>query len=256
MYPLSYTEVSGFDIEKAMVTGMLPPHFLSGNYKEDLRAYVADYLKEEIAAEARVQNIPSFNEFLRVAALTSSELLNYTNVASEAGLSQKQVRAYFDILEDTLLGFRLQPWRKSKNRRMILTEKFYLFDVGVANYLIGRTPTMQTPEFGKSFEHFILMELRAYAGYRQPDAELSYWRSAAGQEVDFIAGDKQLAIEVKGSVRVNEASLGAMRALKEDGPVKHRIVVSLEKQPRALSDGIKILPWQIFLEELWGGKYF
>jgi predicted AAA+ superfamily ATPase len=115
---------------------------------------------------------------------------------------------------------------------------------------------MQTPEFGKSFEHFILMELRAYAGYRQPDAELLYWRSASGQEVDFIAGDKQLAIEVKGSVRVNEASLGAMRALREDGPVKHRIVVSLEKQPRTLSDGIKILPWQVFLEELWGGKYF
>ena len=256
MYPLSFTEVSGFDLEKVMVTGMLPPHFLSPAYKEEMRSYVADYLKEEIAAEARVQNIPSFSEFLRIAALTSSELLNYTNVASEVDLSQKQVRTYFDILEDTLLGFRLQPWRKSKNRRMILTEKFYLFDVGVANFLMGRVPAMQTPEFGKSFEHFILMELRAYAGYCRPDTLLSYWRSASGQEVDFIVGDKQLALEVKGSSRINEASLGSLRAIKEDGPVKHRVVVSLEKQARTLSDGIIILPWKQFLESLWNGEYF
>ncbi len=73
---------------------------------------MGDYLKEEIAAEALVQNIPSFAEFLRVAAITSSELLNYTNVGRETGVSAKVVRSYFDILEDTYLGFRLQPWRR------------------------------------------------------------------------------------------------------------------------------------------------
>jgi predicted AAA+ superfamily ATPase len=148
-----------FDLERSFVSGFLPPHYLSTNPTEDLRAYFADYLKEEIAAEAQVRNLPSFSEFLRVAALTSAELLNYANVAREVGISAKVVRGYFEILEDTLLGFRIRPWRKSRNRRMILTERFYLFDVGVMNYLARRTPKVGTPEFGKSFEQLVLQEL-------------------------------------------------------------------------------------------------
>src|SRR6266508_2384606 len=116
MGPLSATEVEGFDIERVMRTGLLPPHFLSPDPERDLRAYVADYLKEEIAAEARALNIPSFSEFLRVAAITSSELLNYTNVARETGVSAKVVRSYFEILEDTMLGLRLPAWTRAQDR--------------------------------------------------------------------------------------------------------------------------------------------
>ena len=254
MLPLSFMETEGFDLEKVMVSGLLPSHFLSDNPREDLRAYVADYLKEEIAAEALVQNIPAFSEFLRVSALNSSELLNYTNISREVGLSQKMVRTYFDILEDTLLGFRVQPWKKSKTRRMILTEKFYLFDVGVANFLINREPKMKTPEFGKSFEHFILMELRAYQAYRKPDMPLYYWRSSTGQEIDFILGEREVAIEVKASSRVHEVDLRAFSAIREDVPIKKCFVVSLETMPRKMSDGTMVLPWQQFLENLWAGK--
>jgi predicted AAA+ superfamily ATPase len=104
---------------------------------------VGDYLREEIAAEARIRSIPSFAEFLRVAALTNGELLNYTNVARESGVSAKVVRGYFEILEETLLGFRLPPWRRVRTRRLIETEKFYLFDVGVSNYLARRSPSAE-----------------------------------------------------------------------------------------------------------------
>lgn len=254
MVPLSYGEVEGFDLERVMVSGLLPSHFLSAEPIEEIRAYVADYLKEEIAAEALVQDMPSFSEFLRVAALTSSELLNYTNIAREAGISQKAVRNYFQILEDTYLGFRIPPWKKSKNRRMILTEKFYLFDVGVANYLIKRQPRIGSAEFGKSFEHYVLMELRAYQAYRDPEMDLAFWRSSTGQEIDFILGDKQAAIEVKGSARVHEGDIRALSALKEDGPVGRCLVVSLEEHPKIIAKDIEVLPWRIFLEELWNGK--
>lgn len=165
MSPLTYGETSGFDLTQVVISGLLPPHFLSPDPIQDLRSYVADYLKEEIAAEAIVQNIPAFAEFLRVAALTSGELLNYTNVGRETGVSAKVVRNYFQILEDTLLGFRILPWRKSRKRRLIETEKFYLFDVGVTNYLARRRPEAGTPEFGKAFEQFLLMELKAYQAY-------------------------------------------------------------------------------------------
>lgn len=255
MVPLSILETEGFDLESAVVSGLLPPHFLSPEPLEDLRAYVGDYLKEEIAAEALARSIPAFAEFLRVAAISSSELLNYANVARESGVSSKIVRTYFDILEDTYLGFRLPPWRKSRNRRMILTEKFYFFDVGVANYLARRQPRVGSAEFGKSFEHYILMELRAYLAYRRPDLSLAFWRSSAGQEVDFILGDKQLALEVKGSQRVHEGDLRHLSALLEDGPVGKAVIVSLETEARRLDKGIESLPWRIFLERLWQGAF-
>ena len=113
MVPLSYMEVTNFDLEKVMISGLLPSHYLSTSPIEELRAYVADYLKEEIIAEALTQNIPAFNEFLHVAAITSSELINYVNIARETGVSHKVVRTYFDILEDTYLAFRIPPWKKS-----------------------------------------------------------------------------------------------------------------------------------------------
>src|SRR5206468_8149368 len=177
------------------------------------------YLKDEIAAEAVAQNIPAFAEFLRVAAITSSELLNYTNVARESGVSAKIVRGYFSILEETYLGFRLSPWRRAKTRRLIETEKFYLFDVGVSNYLARRQPRLGSSEFGKSFEHYILMELKAYQAYRQPDLDLYFWRTAGGHEVDFILGDLDAAIEVKGG-RVHEGDFGGLRALGEEHRVR------------------------------------
>jgi len=255
MVPLSYLEVDALDLERVMLSGLLPPHYLSPKPLEDLRAYVADYLKEEIAAEAQTQRIPSFTEFLRVAALTSSELLNDTNVARETGVSHKVVRSYFDILEDTYLGFRVPPWTKSKTRRMILAEKFYLFDVGVANYLARRRPLAGSAEFGKSFEHYVLMELRAYQAYREPELPIAFWRTSAGQEVDFLVGAKELALEIKGSARVHEGDLRSLLALLEDGSVKHCIVVCLEREPRWIHKKIQVLPWRRFLERLWHGDF-
>ncbi len=255
MVPLSIQEVDVLDLNKIIFSGLLPPHFLSPDPLEDLRAYVADYLKEEIAAEALTQNLPAFREFLRVAAITSSELLDYANVARETGVSPKVVRTYFDILEDTYLGFRIPPWKSSKNRRMILTEKFYFFDVGVANYLARRQPLAGSPEFGKSFEHYILMELRAYQTYRNPDIPITFWRTSTGVEVDFILGEKDLAIEIKSSRRVHEGDIRGLQTLAEDGKIKNRVMVSMEEEPRTVSGGIRILPWRRFLKELWGGEY-
>ena len=199
-------------------------------------------------------NAPHFSEFLRVVAITSGELLNYVNIARETGISARVVRTYFSILEDTYLGFRITPWRKSKNRRMILTEKFYLFDVGVANYLARRRPLMGSAEFGKSFEHYILMELRAYQAYRNSDLEISFWRTSTGQEVDFILGEKDLALEIK-SGTVHEGDIRSLKALMEDSPVKKCVVVSLDKSPRLLAKDIEVLPWKVFLERLWSGEW-
>jgi len=253
MAPLTWAETEGFDLEQVVISGLLPPHFLSPDPIRDLRSYVADYLKEEIAAEAVTQNIPAFAEFLRVAAISSGELLNYTNVGRETGVSAKVVRNYFQILEDTLLGFRVSPWRKAKNRRLIETEKFYLFDVGVANYLARCMPKAGTPEFGHSFEHYILMELMAYQAYRNPELDIRYWRTSTGFEVDFILGDMNVAIEVKGTHRIHSGHARGLMALLQEHAVERAIIVSLEKEPKRLEPSLEVLPWQVFLEALWSG---
>jgi predicted AAA+ superfamily ATPase len=255
MTPLTFAETSGFSLEQIVISGLLPPHFLSPDPLQDLRSYVADYLKEEIVSESVVQNIPAFSEFLRVAAITSGELLNYSNVARETGVSAKVIRNYFQILEDTLLGFRVSPWKKTVNRRLIETEKFYLFDVGVTNYLARRTPRPGTPEFGKAFEHFILMELKAYQAYRNPELDIRYWRTSTGYEVDFIIEDMKLALEVKGTQKVNSSHTREMRALLEEHTVENAVILSQDKEPRKLDSHIQVLPWQIFLEKLWAGHF-
>lgn len=254
MAPLCYPEIKNLDINKALISGLLPEHLLSPDPVQDLRAYIADYLKEEIVAEAAVQNIPAFSEFLKIAAVTSSELLNYNNVAREAGISAKVVRSYFQILEDTLLGFRLKPWRKSNNRRLVETEKFYLFDVGVTNYLAGRKPSPGTSEFGKSFEQYILMELMAYKAYKNPELELHFWRTHSGQEVDFIIGNMNIALEIKSSKRVHEKDIKPLLALKEEYNVKNTILISFETEPKKLSN-INCWPWEYFLQKLWNGDF-
>ena len=254
MTPLAWREVPDLELESVMHSGLLPRHYCSSAPDEDLRAYVGDYLREEVAAEGLTRNLPAFSEFLRVAALTSSELINYTNVARETGVSAKVVRTYFDILEDTYLGFRVAPWKKARNRRLIETEKFYLFDVGVTNHLARRRPLAGSSEFGKSFEQFVLMELMAYRAYASPDLEVRFWRTAHGREVDFVLDDMAVAIEVKASSRVHSGDLGSLRVLAEEGAVRRQVVVCLETEPRRVEDGIEILPWREFFAQLWAGR--
>lgn len=257
MRPLCFPEIDRLDLERIVHSGLLPPHFLSDDPSDDIRSYVNDYLREEIVSEGLAVSLPAFTDFLRAAAITSSELLNYTNVAREVGVSAKVVRGYFDILEDTMLGYRVAPWTKSRNRRMIQTPKFYLFDVGIANHLARRHPAPETPEFGKSVEHLVLMELQAFRSYRNQDLEIRYWRTSTGQEVDFVLNDLEVAIEVKASARVPDVALKHLSAVADDARVRHRIVVSLERQPREVADrhgNIRLLPLREFLEELWAGR--
>ncbi len=257
--PLTSHEINlgspnSFQIDRAIIQGLIPAHYAADEYREELRGYVADYLRDEIADEAAVRNLPAFAEFLRVASTTNAELLNYANVAREVGVSPKVVRGYFEILEDTLLGFRVLPWAKGANRRLVETEKFYLFDVGVCNYLSRRVPALGTPEFGKSFEHFILMELMAYRAYFSPELEIRFWRTSNKQEVDFVLNDKEIALEIKSSSRTDPTDCKSLGLLSEDGSVRRRILISFDRERKIFKDrhgAIEVLPWQLFLEELW-----
>lgn len=244
-----------FDPFRMANHGPLPRHYLADQPARRIRAYVDDYLKEEIAAEALVRNLPAFADFLRAAALGDTEILNYTNIARECGVSLPTVKAYYGILEDTLLGRHLPAYTARPKRRVIQAPKFYFADVGVVNHLAKRGPLQPGGElFGKALENVLHHELAAFREYHERDWSLGYWRLASGLEVDFVIGEAEVAIEVKSIAKVGTEHLHGLGAFAEDHPeVRRRIVVCNEPKRRKLSSGIEIVPVKTFLQELWKG---
>jgi len=253
LYPLVTKELKKFNLEKALVSGLLPSHYLSRKSEMDLKAYVHDYLKEEIQVEALTRNLPAFSKFLQSAAITNGMLLNYSNAARESGVSVKTIREYYQILEDTLIGRLLLPWKKSKKRRLIETAKFFFFDTGIVSALLNyRSITPGTREYGRAFEHFILQECWAYRHYSGLDFPISFWRTASGAEVDLILGDAEVAIEIKSSENVGN-SIKGLHLFHEEKKCRKSFIVSREPLPRKLNSTISVLPWHIFCEMLWRG---
>ncbi len=253
LYPLVSAEIPNFDLMRALNHGLLPRHYDAVNPQKLVSAYIGSYLQDEIALEARIRNVGVFARFLEVAALTNGEMVNYTNIASDCGVSATTVKEYFQILEDTLIGRYLPSFQKRPKRRVITAPKFYLFDVGIANYLLRRGKIEAGSElFGKTFEHFIYQEIYAHSRYSGKDYSICYWRTASQLEIDFVLGDHEVAIEVKSNEQVTSRHLKGLKAFAEEYIVKKQIVISNDPVPR-LSDNIEILPWKIFLERLWNG---
>ncbi|MGB4408470.1 MAG: AAA family ATPase [Sphaerochaeta sp.] len=256
-HPFVYQEVKNatngivFSLERLFERGMIPSLYYSQDIEEDLGAYVNIYLTEEIATEGLVRNLPGFARFLQVAAHTNTQLVNYANIASDAHIPAQTVKLWYQILIDTLIGYEVPPFTATKKRKAIGTSKFYLFDIGVVRALRNLSaPDEASTEFGEFFEHFICMELKAWIDYTTPGRQLTYWRATAGQEVDFLV-DTELAIEVKAARTISDKHLKGLRALREENLVKRYIVVCREERPR-IHDGIEILPWRYFLDQLWG----
>ena len=204
LHPLVYPEIDDFDLNRYLLYGGLPQVYSSSYPLEELDAYIHTYLKEEIQEEALVQQLAKFARFFKTVSSTNAEQVNYSNISRDAGIPISTVRSYFSILEDTFTGFLLEPWQGSKKRKAVSAAKWYLFDVGVANFLRGITAlSPQSSDFGKAFEHFIAMEIRANLSYQRKKEGLYFWRTYQGKEVDFIIGD-HTAIEVKASHSIND----------------------------------------------------
>lgn len=247
-----------FELSKVLNHGNLPSHYVSDKYKQKLNAYISDYLKEEVAAEGLVRNLQIFSHFLTTAVLSDTEIVNFSNIARECGVSSHTTKEHFEILVDCLLGQWLPSYRKRPKRRVIDASKFYFSNVGVVNFLAKR-PWLEpgTELYGKAFENWIFHELNSYKAYQENFTDLFYWRLASGIEVDFIVGDMEVAIEAKASKKILPDHLRGLRSLKEDHPhIKKRMIVCHEAKARKTEDGIEIVPYQMFCEDLWSGSIF
>jgi predicted AAA+ superfamily ATPase len=256
MFPLVSKEIENFDLISYLNTGGLPQIYGDPEAHLDLRSYVDLYLREEIQAEALTRNVASFASVLDALALMNGQEINATSIASDTGVQARTILNFIEIMEDTLIAFRLPVFQKTKKRKPTSRSKIYFFDVGVTNTLCHRKQIAAEGEmFGPAFEHFLMLEVRSAISYKQADLPMSFWRTSAGFEVDLILGD-EIAIEFKSSRDVSDKHLKGMRALKEEKITRRHLVVSQNARPRLTEDGIEILPWADFLNQLWVGDLF
>ncbi|MBQ7254127.1 MAG: ATP-binding protein [Bacteroidales bacterium] len=254
LYPLVYAEIPDYDFDRAIQNGMIPRHYDVMDARRRLQGYINLYLKEEIEEEALVQDIDTFERFLEVAAVTNTEILDYSNVASDCGVSVNTVKAYFKILYDTLLGFEVKPYRKVVKRKLLQTSKFYYFDVGIPNFLLHRFHLMpETPEYGHAFENLVMQEIRAYLDYTESEEELTYWHTYNKDEVDAVIGDARIAIEIKSTDHVETKHKKGLQKFAEEHPDAKSVIVSRDFLSRRSGD-IDLYYVTDFFKALWAGE--
>ena len=254
LFPLTRKEIPKFNLLRYLNRGGLPHIYPADDAEEELAEYVSLYLREEILAEAATRNIEAFSEFIDLAGRSNGHEINYQSFASDCGVSVNTVKNYFQILDDTLVGFSLRAFIGTKKRKAITRSKHYFFDIGVVNTLANTGEVKDNSNaLGPAFEHFIILELRAYLSYVRARKQLRYWRSTSRFEVDVIIGD-ELALEIKSAGNILKKHLKGLRALKEEGLIKNYAVVSRDPILRTTDDGITCYPWEHFLDDLWSGR--
>ena len=260
LYPFIHSELKElFQLEKVLQYGSLPGVYLRENDDEKmeiLRSYVDTYIKEEIEIEANIRNLGGFLRFLPLAAGQNSEMINYSNIAREAGISYGTVRDYYKILEDTLLGFFLLPFGRSIRKRLTKHPKFYFFDTGVVNTL---TKKLSVPfnkvnyEYGKAFEHFFLCEVMRINDYNRLDMNISFYRTERGAEVDCIIetpGGKVIAIEIKSTSSPCSRHCSGLHSFKKIVP-KAELILACQAPNAMKINGVLILPWKQALQYIY-----
>jgi predicted AAA+ superfamily ATPase len=255
MHPFVPEELgASFDFEEALRFGSLPVAWDSAARGETLSAYTQLYLKEEIQAEGLVRNLPGFARFLSLAALFHAQALNVTNIAREAGVARTTVAGYLEILEETLLCFRLPAYEARIRVRERKLPKWYWCDPGIVRAMKRAGGSVAAEERGPLFEGMVAQLLRAYRDYREAFEEMYYWAPSGGAEteVDFLLlrRGKWVAVEVKTGRTFAQSWCKGLRAIAGLKGLRKRILVYPRGPVLQTEDGIEILPFQEFAERL------
>ena len=251
--PFSFLELGHrFDLTRALELGSLPPVYLE---KENdiagdiLRSYVDTYLTEEIKQESLVRNLGAFVKFLPLAGEESGNILNFSNLSREIGVSYKTVQEYFQILADTLIIFFLPAFARSKRKTLIQHSKFYFFDTGVLRAVkkeLTLPLQVKTERYGLYFEHFVINELKRFNDYHRLDCNFYFYRTTTGQEVDLIVekpGKKLIAVEIKARDRIGKEDFKGLYSFKNIFSKSRLVLISTVPRPQ-LFDEVDVLPWE------------
>lgn len=259
LYPLTHEELgSDFNLAEVLTWGSLPAVVTQADPEsktELLKTYVETYLREEIREEQIIRRLDPFARFLESAAQSSGSILNRTKIGHEAGTDAKSVARYFQILEDTLLGFHLEPYHTSLRKRQRNQAKFFLFDIGVKRALEGSLRILirpQTYDWGRTFEQFLVLEAHRLNSYYRANFRFSYLKTQGELEIDLIAerhGEKTWVIEIKSSPSPAPTQIRKLQKLANAVPNGRPIIWCTTPQPRHV-DGVELVSWQDGLKQL------
>lgn len=253
MHPFMAAELgSGFDLQRALEIGLVPLVWSAIEPENTLRAYASLYLREEVQAEALVRDVGAFARFLEAISFSHGSLLNLAEVARECQIGRKTVEGYLSILEDLLLSFRIPVFTKRAKRHLVAHDKFFFFDAGVYRSIRPKGPLDKPEEIeGMALEGLVAQHLRAWASYHSEPAELFYWRTKSGSEVDFVlyGPDVFVAIEVKRARQVHSTDLRALKAFSEDYPEATVCLLYMGNEVLKMG-GVMCLPCDRFLRGL------
>lgn len=253
LHPLVAPEIPAGNLLRRLNEGSLPFVLKSPNPQQALDEYVGVYLKEEVVAQGAVRQVEPFSRFLNIAALANGQQINYTKMGADCQISPRTIREYVQVLDDTLIARELPAFTGTKTRKPVASSKLYLFDVGVANSMMGRGRVEPGTEgFGRALEHQIYLELRAFLDYTLQPLPLTYWRSTSQFEVDFLI-DGRIGIESKGKEYVTKRDYKGLLALAEEIPLERKIIVCAESEWRMSDEGVEVMPMEEFFDELWKG---
>jgi predicted AAA+ superfamily ATPase len=254
MHPFTAGELgTSFLIDKALQTGLIPVIERSSDPALTLSAYVEIYLREEIQAEGLVRNLGAFTRFLEIISFSHGSVLNISNVARECQTGRSIVTGYIDILEDLLLAYRLPVFAKRAKRKTASHPKFYLFDNGLYRRLRQRGPLdIESEISGPALEGLVGQHLRAYTDYALADVKLFYWRSLAGNEVDFVlyGGNTFTALEVKNARVLNPLDYNGLTSFGDDYP-EAKLLLLYRGSILMKHKNILVIPVEIFLKNPW-----
>lgn len=261
LFPFSYLELGDqFKLQEALHWGLLPKIYSFSEADEKqlfLQAYTQTYLQEEIRLEQIVRKLEPFRRFLEVAAQSNGKIINYANIARDVGVDDKTVKEYFEILEDTLLGFFLEPFKHSFRKRLSLKPKFYFFDCGVVRALARQLSISLQPStsaYGDAFEHFVILECLKLANYFKPEWRFSYLKTQDDVEVDLIVerpGQSILFIEIKSNSNVQAEHLRSFIKLVDDFKECEAVCFSNDQYAKQIG-AITVLPWNIGIKQYFG----
>lgn len=255
LYPFTPAELGkDFRLTEVLRYGSLPLVWQSQTKRETLQAYVQLYLREEIRAESLVRNLPGFTRFLPIAALFHGQTLNIQGLARDAGVARTTVSGYLDILEDTLLAFRLAPFEAELRVRERKHPKLYWVDPGIVRAVKRQLGPVGAEERGTLLEGWVAVLLRIYGEYRELYEDCFYWSPAESQttEVDFLLrrGNEYLAIEVKATTNPASSHYSGLRAIVGLKGLVRRILIYTGKRRLRTEEGIEVYPVEVFLEAL------
>lgn len=251
MHPFTASELgTSFSLERSLKTGLIPVVERSPQPEKTLSAYIDIYLREEIQTEGMVRNLGSFARFLELISFSHGAVLNISNLSRECQISRGIVTGYIDILEDLLLAYRLQVFARRAKRKTASHPKFYLFDNGLYRRLRQRGPLdIESEISGPALEGLIGQHLRAYIDFRLADTQLFYWRSLAGNEVDFVlyGGNTFTAIEVKNARILNPVDYNGLYSFGDDYP-EARLLLLYRGSLMMKHKNINVIPVNQFLK--------